>query len=176
MTERGEGLRMTILRHLSGNLGEPSASNRLKTMNALWRRHWPEDLMEGAELGLFMISACLFVALLEHPGSPVRQALPDPFLRRVLMGIAMGTTAVAIVFSPLGKRSGAHFNPAVTLAFWRLKKVESADAIGYAVFQFIGGVAGVAVAGLLLRGRVAHPSVRYAATLPGKWGVTSAFF
>src|SRR6266540_3453262 len=151
---------MTILRHLAGNLGRPSASNRLKTMNVLWRRHWPEYLMEGAELGLFMISACLLVALLEHPDSPVHQALPDPFLRRVLMGIAMGTTAVAIIFSPLGKRSGAHFNPAVTLTFWRLKKVDSADAIAYIAFQFVGGAVGVAVAAILLGGRGALPRRR----------------
>ncbi len=144
-------------------------------MERAWRRHWPEYLMEGAELGLFMISACLFVALLEHPDSPVRQALPDPFLRRVLMGIAMGTTAVAIIFSPLGKRSGAHFNPAVTLTFWRLKKVDSADAIAYIAFQFVGGAAGVAAAAFLLGGRVAHPSVNYAATLPGQWGLAPAF-
>jgi aquaporin Z len=131
--------------------------------------------MEAAELGLFMISACLFVVLLEHPSSPAHQALRDPFLRRVLMGLAMGTTAVAIIFSPLGKRSGAHFNPAVTLTFWRLKKVESADALAYIAFQFVGGAAGVAVAALLLGGRVAHPSVNYAATLPGEKGAAIAF-
>src|SRR4051794_25832282 len=28
------------------------------------RRHWPEYLMEGGELGIFMISACIFGALL----------------------------------------------------------------------------------------------------------------
>src|SRR5258706_11204494 len=84
-------------------------------MNTAWKRHWPEYLMEGAELALFLVVACLLVALLEHPSSPVRRALPDPFPRRLLMGLAMGATAVAIVFSPLGKRSGAHFNPAVTL-------------------------------------------------------------
>jgi len=144
-------------------------------MNAAWKRHWPEYLMEAAELALFMVSACLFVALLEHPSSPVRQSLPDAFGRRVLMGLAMGATAVAIVFSPLGKRSGAHFNPAVTLSFWRLKKVEPADAFGYIASQFAGGAAGVAVAALLLGRLVAHPSVNYAATLPGRWGPGPAF-
>lgn len=132
--------------------------------------------MEGAELAIFMISACLFVALLEHPSSPIRQALPHPFLRRVLMGLAMGTTAVAIIFSPLGKRSGGHFNPAVTLTFWRLRKVESADAAAYIGSQFVGGAVGVAVAVLLLGNlTIAHPSVNYAATLPGKWGAIPAF-
>jgi len=139
------------------------------------KKHWPEYLMEGAELALFMISACLFVAVLEHPASPVRQALPNPFLRRVLMGLAMGSTAAAIVFSPLGKRSGAHFNPAVTLTFWRLKKVRSADAFGYIASQFVGAAAGVAVAAMFLGSRIAHPSVRYAATLPGDPGPLAAF-
>ena len=144
-------------------------------MNEAWKRHWPEYLMEAGELALFMISACLFVALLEYPGSPVHRAIPSQMLRRVLMGLAMGTTAVAIIFSPLGKRSGAHFNPAVTFAFWRLKKVETADALAYAGFQFAGGAAGVAVASLLLGQLVSHPSVNYAATVPGPAGPAAAF-
>ena len=57
--------------------------------------------MEDAELGLYMISVCAFVALLEYPTSPVHQALPDPALRRVLIGIAMGMTAIGIIYSPL---------------------------------------------------------------------------
>ena len=69
--------------------------------NAL-KRHWPEYLMEAAGLGLFMVSACLFGTLMEHPGSPVRQAIADPFLRRVFIGLAMGLTAVGIIYSPWG--------------------------------------------------------------------------
>jgi aquaporin Z len=91
------------------------------------------------------------------------------------MGLAMGSTAVAIVFSPLGKRSGAHFNPAVTLTFWRLKRVAAPDAVAYMVFQFLGAAAGVAVASLLLGMRIAHPNVNYAATLPGPGGPARAF-
>ena len=70
-----------------------------------------------------MVSACLFATLLEHPTSPIRQAVADPLLRRIPMGVAMGLTAVAIVYSRWGQRSGAHLNPAVTLTFWRLGKV-----------------------------------------------------
>ena len=144
-------------------------------MNPVWKKHWPEYLMEAAELGLFMVSACLFVVLLEHPSSPVHRAIPNAFLRRVLMGLAMGSTAISIIFSPLGKRSGAHFNPAVTLTFWRLKKVSGADALGYVLFQFAGGAAGVAVAALILGALVSHPSVNFAATRPGTAGVGAAF-
>lgn len=131
--------------------------------------------MEGAELGLFMLSACLFVALLEYPASPVHQLLPNPTLRRVLIGLAMGVTAILIIYSPLGQRSGAHFNPSVTLTFWRLGKVETWDAVFYAAFQFIGGTFGVLLAALLLGMIIADSTVNYAVTIPGPDGVGVAF-
>jgi hypothetical protein len=59
--------------------------------------------MEAAGLGFFMISACLFGALYENPGSPVRQAITSTLLRRLLMGLSMGLTSIAIVYSPLGQ-------------------------------------------------------------------------
>ena len=65
----------------------------------LTAKHWPEYFFEAAGLGLFMLSACAFTALLEHPASFVRQALPDPFTRRALIGLAMGLTAVALIYS-----------------------------------------------------------------------------
>jgi aquaporin Z len=138
--------------------------------------HWPEYLIEGALLGIFMVAACGFASLLEHPGSPVRQALGDGFLRRALMGLAMGLTAIAIIYSPWGKRSGAHINPATTLTFLRLKKVERADALFYALSQCAGAVLGVALVSLLLPAAVRHPSVRFAATVPGERGAGVAFF
>ena len=86
-------------------------------------RHWPEFAMEAACLGLFMISACVFVTLLEHPMSPVHRAIPSATLRRVLVGIAMGLTAVGLIYSPWGQRSGAHMNPSLTLTYLRLRKI-----------------------------------------------------
>src|SRR5262249_54807217 len=64
------------------------------------RNHWPEYLMEAAELAIFMISASLFTILLYHPSSPVLQIIPAEFARRVLMGSAMGLTAIALIYSP----------------------------------------------------------------------------
>jgi aquaporin Z len=139
------------------------------------RRHWPEALAESLGLGLFMISACCFGVLLEHPSSPVRQAIASPLARRALMGLAMGATAVALVHSPWGKRSGAHLNPAVTLAFLRLGKVRPADATAYLAAQFAGAVAGVAAARALLGSALAHPSTRYVVTRPGPAGAFAAF-
>lgn len=139
------------------------------------RQHWPEYLMEAAELGLFMISACAFTVLLYHPASVVAQTIQSDVLRRVLMGTAMGSTAIAIIFSPLGKRSGGHFNPSVTLTFFRLGKIEAWDAAFYVLFQFAGAVAGVLIASLILGNLVAHMSVNYVATVPGPAGVMAAF-
>jgi aquaporin Z len=97
----------------------------------------------------------------------LHRAIPDAFARRVVMGLGMGLTAVAIIYSPWGKRSGAHFNPAVTLTFLRLGKVRAADAFFYVAAQCAGGLAGVWLARALLGPRLAHPAVQYVATVPG---------
>ena len=131
--------------------------------------------MEAAELALFMLSACAFTVLLYHPASPLANSIHNDILRRALMGIAMGSTAIAIIFSPLGKRSGAHFNPSVTLAFFRLGKVAPVDAAFYIVAQFIGGISGVLAAMLLLGPSVAEQHVNYATTQPGPHGALVAF-
>src|SRR5262249_31890150 len=136
---------------------------------------WPEYLIEAVGLGLFMISACLFAALLEHPESPLRHAVADPFLRRIPMGLAMGLTAVGIIYSRWGQRSGAHLNPAVTLTFWRLGKVRPWDMVFYMTAQFAGAIVGVGVAAILLGARLAQPNVNYAATVPGQGGIWEAF-
>ena len=122
-----------------------------------------------------MISASGFTVLLEHPASPFVAALPDPFLRRMLIGIAMALTALTLTLSPIGKRSGAHFNPAVTLTFWRLGKVQPWDAFFYVVAQFLGGIAGVAGVAALVPHLLEDASVNYVATQPGAAGVDIAF-
>lgn len=144
------------------------------TARAALTAHWPEYLMEAAGLGLFMVSACVFGALYEFPGSPVRQALASGDLRRVLMGLTMGLTAIAIIYSPWGKQSGAHINPATTLTFFRLGKVQKWDAIFYAMAQFIGGVVGVAVAAFFVGHQLSSPSVNFVATKPGQRGALVA--
>ena len=130
--------------------------------------------MEAAGLGAFMVSASLFGTLLEHPASPVRAWIAFPSARRALMGIAMGLTAIAIIRSPWGRRSGAHINPATTLTFWRLGKVAPADALTYVAAQFLGAAGGMGIAALLLPGLLSDPAVNWVATLPGPWGLSVA--
>src|SRR6266704_5533390 len=128
----------------------PTANQWSDRMIEALRQHWPEYLMEGAELGLFMISACAFTVLLYHPASAVAQNIRSETFRRVLMGTAMGSTAIAIIFSPLGKRSGGHFNPSVTLTFLRLGKIEAWDAAFDALCLSAGALAGVQLVSVIL--------------------------
>jgi aquaporin Z len=151
------------------------AINPARSALAVVRDHWRFYLIEAALLGLFMISACAFCMLLEHPGSPLRQHIDSRFVRRMLMGIAMGGTAIALIYSRWGRRSGAHMNPATTVAFLRLRRIHTVDAIFYIAAQFIGGALGVLLMTSILSERVMHPNVNYAATLPGKYGLLAAW-
>jgi len=122
-----------------------------------------------------MVSAAVWATLLQHPASPLSGWLTDAVSRRVVMGVAMGSTAVALIQSPLGARTGAHMNPAVTLAFLRVGKLGRRDAAGYVLGQFLGGSAGIVVATMLLAGLPSDPSVNYVATVPGPLGAGVAF-
>jgi aquaporin Z len=152
-----------------------TATTSALALRAALRDHWPEYLIEAAALGLFMVSAGVVTTLLEFPGSPLRQLIDNAELRHALIGVAMGLTAVALTYSPWGQRSGAHLNPAVTLAFWRLGKVARWDAAGYIVAQCLGGLLGVLLVCAVLREAFTAPPVNYVATLPGPSGRMAAF-
>jgi aquaporin Z len=138
------------------------------------RTHWPEYLMEAGLLGAFMVSACVFGALYEFPDSPVHQVITSDFLRRGLMGMSMGLTAIAIIYSPWGKQSGAHINPSVTFTFFRLGRIRLWDALFYIAAQFTGAVIGVFLVAQFLGRQVSNPAVRYVVTTPGLRGPWAA--
>jgi aquaporin Z len=143
-------------------------------MSEALRHHWPEYLIEAVGLGIFMMSACVFTVLLMHPASPVTHLIVDPVSRRAVVGVAMGLTAVGLIYSPWGKQSGAHFNPSVTIAFFCLGKIAPEDAFFYIVAQFTGAVAGVLICAVFLRPWISDPQVNYAITTPGEMGATVA--
>lgn len=137
--------------------------------------HWPEYLAEAWGLAFFMLSAAAFGVLLFHPASPASAILPSTFARRALMGLAMGLTALVNVHSPWGRRSGCHLNPALTLTFLQLGKVQPRDAYWYVTAQFLGGAFGALGSVLLLRMWLSHPAVNYVVTVPGPYGHVPAF-
>jgi len=145
-----------------------------RTMRRALREHWPEYLIEGALLGCFMLAACVYAVLLDHPASPVRRAVGDPLPRRLVFGVLMGLTAITIIYSPWGKRSGAQINPAWTLMTLRLGRAAPWIAAFYAAAQFAGAAAGVLLAAALLGAPLADADVHYVTTRPGAWGLAVA--
>lgn len=139
------------------------------------REHWPEYLIEAWALGCFMISIGVFVTILVSPLSPVYSRVPSLTVRAVLLGLALGATAIVLIHSPWGKRSGAHMNPAVTLAFLRVRKIHPWDAFFYVIAQVAGGILGVLLVALVAGSLFTNPPVSYAATVPGPWGAAVAF-
>ncbi len=140
-----------------------------------FKQNWAKYAIEAWALGMFMLSASFFVAMIELPGLPIRENIADPMLRRWLIGIMMGCTAITLIYSPWGMRSGAHMNPAVTLAFLFLKKIAPWDAVGYIIAQTTGAVVAMLAAKSIFPMILSDPAVNYVQTLPGMNGVLVAF-
>src|ERR1700760_1789964 len=92
---------------------------------------------------LVFVGLSIVVALWGH-GAPLAWLPLAPGWRRLLNGALFGATGALIAFSHCGKVSGAHINPAVTLAFWLEDKLKWRDALGYVVAQLAGGMLGAA--------------------------------
>ncbi|OGX88008.1 MIP/aquaporin family protein [Hymenobacter glacialis] len=143
---------------------------------AALRSHWKFYLAEAAGLAFFITCASLLTTALEHPAFWLHQALAgQELLRRGILGTGMALVIAAIVYSPWGKQSGAHINPAVTLVFWQLNKLRAVDAYWYIAAQVGGGVAAALFCTLVLGHYYAHPSVHHVTTQPGPAGVGVAF-
>ena len=127
-------------------------------------------------LGLFMVSACFFDAVVEYHGLPLRHALTSALLRRFLVGLAMGLTGLYIFTSRFGRQSGAYINPAVTLVRYRLGDINRRDAICYVLFQLAGGSLGVYLVYLIFPDWMRSAEINYVITIPGKSGVVIAFW
>ena len=142
---------------------------RLAASRAL-REHWPEYLIEAVGLGIIMLVSAS-VAVVAQTLLP---AAWPPLVRRMAQGLAIAGTGASLVYSPWGMRSGAHFNPSVTLTFLVLGRVKLVDAIYYMAFQVMGGLAGISIAGLLLGSILRDPPTLWIVTRPGAHGALVA--
>jgi aquaporin Z len=132
--------------------------------------------MEGTEIAALMLSTCICGTLLYGRGSLPGDVDLSYTFRSILMGTAIAMTTFLIIRSPFGRRTGAHLNPAVTLAFLWLGRVHRWDAACYIAAHFAGAVTGVLVARQILGPRLSAAPVRYMVTLPGSHGAPMAFF
>src|SRR5215831_5330257 len=120
-----------------------------------WRLFLSELLLGGLSLVIFIFGA----------GSPMERIVPSVVLRQIFTGFLFGCLGATIAVSPVGKESGAHINPAVTLGFWLMQKLDARTALGYILAQLIGACVGCLP--LLAWGSMGR-SVAFGATIPGE--------
>jgi aquaporin Z len=139
------------------------------------KTHWREYAMEFSGTGALMFCICLFGTLLYSNASPMaRFALSRPE-NAAAMGMCVASTTLLIIRSPFGRRSGAHFNPAMTLSYLWLGRIHRWDALSYVAAQFSGALAGVYIARQLLGLSLSSDPVHYVVTVPGSYGSGTAF-
>jgi aquaporin Z len=143
-------------------------------MKAAFRKNWKHYLQETLGLGVFMVSACFFSAMLFSEKSSWYHSIPNSTLRNTLMGIAMGSTALFIFYSPFTAPSGSQINPAVTLTFLRLDKMCRYDALFFILSQVLGGTIAVYIMQWVMGSILIDAPVHSAVTVPGKFGVVWA--
>lgn len=132
-------------------------------------------MIEAAELAALMLCICGAGTLFYGRNSPLANVGLSWIARSALMGVMVASATFLIIRSPFGRRSGAHFNPAPTAAYFWLRRIHRWDALGYLVAQFTGGIVGVFVAHQLLGTNLSDFPVRYVVTIPGRNGILIAF-
>ena len=125
---------------------------------------WEIFLSEFIGTAALVLVGLSLVILMFGTGSFMAQLLPDEGLRRAITGFLFGTTGASIALSPIGKTSGAHINPVVTLGFRLMGRLTLKMALIYIAAQLLGGIVGALP--LLLWGDMGR-SVAFGATLPG---------
>jgi aquaporin Z len=142
---------------------------------------WRAWLAEAVGTALLVLAIVLGAALALAAGSPLADALPGPGARFLALGVLVAPFVALLALSPVGRASGAHLNPAVTLAFWVLGRLGRRDLAGYVAAQLAGGLAGAAAGRALLPrhawesigGTVTHPGVPAVAAFALEGGMTA---
>ena len=138
----------------------------LEEYRVRWRLYFAEFLGTG----LLLLLGLSIVIFMFGEGSPAAQVIPNVKFRQLVTGFLFGCVGGSIALSPIGKVSGAHINPMVTLGFRILGKLDLKTSLGYIIAQIAGAIVGCLP--LLLWGPLGN-SVLYGATVPGKGYYTS---
>lgn len=138
----------------------PPAAKPLGATSVPWGPLWSEFV--GTAL-LVCVGLSIIIVMFGS-GSPMPIAIPSLDTRHLITGFLFGSTGALIALSPVGRISGAHINPAVTLGFRLMRKLDSRVALGYVLAQLAGGIVGALP--LLAWGAMGR-SVAYGATSPG---------
>lgn len=125
---------------------------------------WPVFGAEFLGTAILIGVGLSFVIVDFSPASPMHALLPEDGARRALTGLLFGTTGASVALSPLGRRSGGHINPIVSIGFWLMGRLRLRYAACYVIAQLAGGVVGALP--LLAWGGLGR-SMQFGATTPG---------
>ena len=127
------------------------------------RSAWSLYAAEFLGTALLLIGGLSAVIVIISPASPFAAFALPGWLARGIAGALFGLTGTLVTISVLGKHSGAHLNPAMTLAFVIEGKISASHASWYVLSQCLGAIAGACV--VLVWGPLGKP-LRYGATTP----------
>src|SRR6516164_10871537 len=103
---------------------------------------WRPFLAEFIGTGLLLLLGLSLVIVMFGDGAPGTHLIPNYKVRQSITGFLFGCVGASIAISPLGKVSGAHVNPAVTMGFRLMGKMDMRTALGYMVSQLAGALVG----------------------------------
>lgn len=147
----------------------------MPTLVTTFKKNFVLYCCEALGLGIFLFCAGLADVFIDHPAMPIHNHIHSALIRRFLIGLSMGLTALYILNSPFGKKSGAHINPSVTIVQYRLGNITAVNSIFYILFQFIGGSIGMYFIYFLMPHFIKFPSINYIVTQPSDAAVAIAF-
>jgi glycerol uptake facilitator-like aquaporin len=140
----------------------------------------PGQLVRDSAFELILTSILLFgvvsiVRWVIGP-SPISRTIPGIHAELCIVGAAVALLLAGLILSPLGRASGGHTNPAISLAMWRFGVFPRAGVIPYTTAQLLGSVLGVVAARRVWGHVVAEPPVAYAALQPAPgWSALELF-
>jgi len=138
------------------------------------------ELTRHSALELILTSILLFgvttiVRFVVGP-APISRAFPQIHVELLIVGVGVGVLLTGLIKSPLGKISGGHMNPAISLAMWRFGVFPGAGMLPYTAAQLLGSVLGVAAARAIWGRVVGRPPVLYALIEPAPvWSAAPLF-
>jgi glycerol uptake facilitator-like aquaporin len=137
-------------------------------------------IIRDSTLELILTSAMLFgvttiVRWVIGP-SPISRMIPQIQAELLIVGAAVGILIAGLILSPLGRMSGGHMNPAISLAMWRFGVFPGVGVAPYIIGQLLGSVVGGVAARMVWGPVVAAAPVAYAVLQPGPgWSTTTLF-
>ena len=169
-----EAVATTAFGCMTGMLADMTADDlrRLRARQHTMRRrprpgwHWTEWACEAAGTAILLVGGLSAVCLDFGGGGWIAEHVPSASERLLLTGALFAASGSLVAVSPLGRRSGGHLNPAVTLAFRVTGHVHVHDLAGYWAGQLVGALVGAGIVALAW-GDTAR-SVAFGTTHPGR--------